>query len=112
MTFLLLVTRSPKLPSVHSYVLALIEAIYAQGHSLRAVYFTAAAAGCAAQDGCPELSAAYVKSAKTFSFPLLCCGRAFRNLGLEPEALNEGFELSGNLELTVMLQECDKSVEF
>lgn len=112
MTFLLLVTQSPDNRPLHAYILDLIASIYQQGHNLRSVFFTAKAASLATGDENSELSSAYLGLAQANHFPLLCCGRAYRDLGFTPDSLRKGFELSGNLELTVMMQECDKTVEF
>ena len=112
MTFLVLVTQAPDRSSVHRYVGELIEAIYQQGHRVKAVFFTSVAAIFGTNTYNAEQVNKYLDLAQNYRFPLLICGRAFRKLGQQPQSLHAGFELSGNLELTVMLQECDKTVEF
>ena len=112
MTFLLLVTQPPVCSAIHRYVLDLIDAIYMAEHQVRAVFFTSAAAVLADSSHHHEFRVNYLEKSCNFNFPLLVCGRAFRDSGLRPELLENGFELSGNMELTVMLQECDKTVEF
>lgn len=43
---------------------------------------------------------------------LLVCGRAFNSLEFEKDSLNPNFELSGNAEMSMMISEYDKVIEF
>ncbi len=43
---------------------------------------------------------------------LLVCGRAYNALKFDKESLDPNFELSGNVEMSMMISEYDKVIEF
>ena len=43
---------------------------------------------------------------------MLVCGRAFSEAHLDKDRVQDGFELSGNMELSMLISEVDKVLEF
>lgn len=54
----------------------------------------------------------YLKISKNMSIPLFVCGRAFMEQGLAKENICDGFVLSGNMELSMLICSTDKILEF
>lgn len=40
------------------------------------------------------------------------CGRAYMELGLDKDSIQDGFTLSGNMELSMMMCSAEKIMEF
>lgn len=52
-----------------------------------------------------------LKLQKTYGIKLLCCGRALREQGYDPQNLQEGFEAAGYMELIAGLMGDDEVVQ-
>lgn len=81
------------------------------------IFFTDSSVSLASKGICQisslgNLQESYLKLSKARGFPLFVCGRAFMEQGLDKTTICEGFTLSGNMELSMMLCSADKILEF
>ena len=104
MKFFVVVRTAPAYVPYHSYVASTLKSLVNKGHGLTAVFFTDGGASLASAMHAAGTNAKNIQdmylALKSGEMPFLCCGQAFRALGLAEEDLHEEFALSGNLELT------------
>ena len=112
MKFFLFIKSAPAYVEYHSYIISTLRALVKKNHHISAVFFSDAGASLASKKYAlasvqKQIQDMYLALKKDFGAELLCCGQAFRALGLEPDDVHEEFTLSGNLELTQYFCECE-----
>ena len=104
MKYFVVIRTAPKNLELHNYIKETLEALMELGSEVICVFFTEQAASIASKNF-PMNSTEYqiqqtYLSLKNKGVELLCCGGAFRGLGLKNEDAHDGIELAGNLELS------------
>ncbi len=118
MQYLFIVRSAPVSSSVHEALLGILNEIALHSeHSVTAIFFADAAAPLGAEgmsqiESLKDLQDKYLQFSKKNEVPLLICGRAYMEHGLKAEYLKDGYTLSGNMELSMMIADADRVVEF
>lgn len=81
------------------------------------IFFTDSSVSLASKGICQisslcNLQENYLRISKDLSIPIFVCGRAFMEQGLDKQYLCDGFTLSGNMELSMMICSAEKIMEF
>lgn len=112
MDFLIFIKSAPAYADYHAYIVETVRALCIKNHKIRAVFFSDAGACIASKNYTlssvqKQIQDMYQALKKDYGIELLCCGQAFRSLGLLPKDLHEDFTLSGNLELSQYFCACE-----
>lgn len=104
MKYFVVIRTAPKNLELHTYIKDTLEALLDLGSEIAAVFFTEQGASIASKNFAQNSVEAQIQRAylslKDRGVELLCCGGAFRGLGLRNEDIQEGIALAGNLELS------------
>ncbi|MGN0903232.1 MAG: DsrE family protein [Succinivibrio sp.] len=117
MKYLFLLRQPCTAKKVHETVLSLLSKIKGDGKDeILAVFFTEGAVSLSVSSfeisDLEETAKSYQLFSRDSGVRLLVCGRAYKESGLAKDRLREQFELSGNMELSMMIADADKVVEF
>lgn len=118
MRILVIIKSPPASQVVHEIAAKSVEKISDNGEvEISGIFFTDNSVSIASKGICQisslgNLQESYLKLSKARGFPLFVCGRAFMEQGLDKTTICEGFTLSGNMELSMMLCSADKILEF
>lgn len=104
MKYFVVIRTAPKNLELHSYIRETLEALLDLGSEIVAVFFTEQGASTASKNFGKnsveyQIQQGYM-SLKERGVELLCCGGAFRGLGMRNEDVQDGIVLAGNLELS------------
>ncbi len=116
---LLIIIKSPPVSQVvHEIAVNTIsELLKRDSVEISGIFFTDSSAAIASE-GIKQIGALetvqsdYLNLSKENSIPMYVCGRAYMELGLDKDSIQEGFELSGNMELSMMMCSAEKIMEF
>jgi sulfur relay (sulfurtransferase) complex TusBCD TusD component (DsrE family) len=116
---LLIIIKSPPVSQVvHEIAVNTIsELLKRDSVEISGIFFTDSSAAIASEEikqiGALEtVQSDYLNISKENSIPMYVCGRAYMELGLDKDSIQEGFELSGNMELSMMMCSAEKIMEF
>lgn len=113
MQYLLVINSSIENKYVHECVLELLSKFDEKERVLKGIFISSNAVSLCSLD-CSDkaLQDSYVKQALRLNLKMLVCGRAFSEAHLDKDRVQDGFELSGNMELSMLISEVDKVLEF
>ena len=114
---LVVIRSSPNSKKFHFYVQETIQSLIASEARLKAVFFMDEAACLCSRNlarGCVRslIQEGYKDLAKKTGVSLLCCGRAFADLGMANSDIAPCFQLSGNFELATLFTTSYLTLEF
>ncbi len=103
MKYFVVIRTAPKNLELHSYIRDTLEALLDLGSEIAAVFFTEQGASIASRNFAGNSVEARIQQGymtlKQRGVELLCCGGAFRGLGMSNDDVQDGIALAGNLEL-------------
>ncbi len=118
MKILVIIKSSAVATPIHKIAVKTVKELYSQkAVELLGIFFTDVAAAVGASginqiSDLEDVQNSYLNFSKNHSVPLFVCGRAYMETGLDKANLKKGFELSGNLELSMLISSADKILEF
>lgn len=118
MRILVIIKSPPASQVVHEIAAKSVEKISDNGEvEISGIFFTDNSVSIASKGICQisslaNLQEGYLTLSKGKEIPLFVCGRAFMEQGLDKINLCDGFSLSGNMELSMMICSADRVMEF
>lgn len=104
MKYFVVIRTAPKNLELHTYIRETLEALLDLGSEIVAVFFTEQGASIASKNFAKNSVEARIQQSymtlRQRGIDLLCCGGAFRGLGMSNEDVVDGISLAGNLELS------------
>lgn len=94
---------------------AVLQTVTQSGLQPHKLFLTGPAAALSAKDcpaGIKPLQQQLLRCADTMQIQLLVCGRAAQELGLKPDDLQDGFILSGYMDMLASVLTADRVLEF
>ncbi len=117
MKYLVVLRSAPSDEALHFFAARTLEALTGLGNEISSVFVTGAAAALCSRnfsEGSPQARVRdlWAQFAAKQGCKLLCCGRAFADLGLRQEDCAAQFTLSGNMELAMEFAQNAGALEF
>lgn len=118
MKILVIIKSPPASQVVHEIAVNTVERLSCDSEiELSGIFFTDSSVSLTSKGICQisslsNLQESYLNLTKERGIPLFVCGRAFMEQGLDKSSICEGFTLSGNMELSMMICSADKLLEF
>ncbi len=118
MKFLIIIKSPPVSQVVHEIAVSTIsELLKKDSVEISGIFFIDCSAAIASK-GITQISSletvqsSYLNLSKEKSIQMYVCGRAYMELGLDKASIQDGFNLSGNMELSMMMCSAEKIMEF